>query len=85
MSAVATLYVRNVPPKVYAALKRWADGSGRSVNAEVLAILEGEATRRERRSEWFQRLLELRQEINLSPEAVDEALASIRAHRDAGL
>ncbi|MGD0715360.1 MAG: hypothetical protein ABSB24_14420 [Gaiellaceae bacterium] len=82
---MATLYVRNVPPKIYAALKRWADGSGRSVNAEVLAILEGEATRRERRSKWFERLLELRQEINLSPEAVDEALASIRAHRDAGL
>jgi len=82
MSAVPTLYVRNVPPKVYKALKRWAGESGRSVNAEALAILEREAARREQGGDWFDRLLEFRKTVPLSDEAADLAIAAIRAHRE---
>ena len=39
MRRVPTLYIRNVPPEVYEALKSRAQRKGRSVNAEALAIL----------------------------------------------
>jgi hypothetical protein len=66
---MATLYVRDVPPKLYAQLKRWAAGSGRSVNAEMLALLEREAERRKQHGDWWQKVLDLRSEISLSPDA----------------
>lgn len=69
MSAMATLYVRDVPPEIYEEIKRWAEGSGRSVNAEMLALLEREAERRKKNSEWWQSVLDLQSEISLSPNA----------------
>ena len=51
MTRLPTLYIRNVPPEVYAALEARAGRSGRSVSAEALAILaaalggEGRAVR----------------------------------------
>ena len=53
---VATLYVRNVPPELYAELQRWASDSGRSVNAEVLSVLDREAAARAQHEEWRRRL-----------------------------
>ena len=81
---MATLYIRNVPAKLYKSLKRWADDSGRSVNAEMLALLQEEFERREQQGDWFQELLELRKELALPREAVDLMIQSIREHRDAG-
>jgi len=66
---MATLYVRDVPPEIYEEVKRWAEGSGRSVNAEVLALLEREAERRKKNGEWWQSVLDLQSEISLSPNA----------------
>lgn len=82
MGGMATLYVRNVPAALYAELTRWAEESGRSVNSEMLALLEQEAERRSRRSDWYEELLAIRREIPLSPENADLAIAAIRAHRD---
>ena len=56
---MATLYVRNVPTKVYAELQKWAVESGRSMNALILEVLEEEATRRDRNAEFERRLAEL--------------------------
>ena len=69
MSVMATLYVRDVPPEIYEEVKRWAEGSGRSVNAEMLALLEREAERRKKNGEWWQSVLDLQSEISLSPNA----------------
>jgi hypothetical protein len=80
---VATLYVRNVPPELYEAVKRWADDSGRSVNAEILDVLEQESVRRNDRSDWFNEFLEMRKEIALTQEESDFLVAAIRAGRDA--
>jgi hypothetical protein len=66
---MATLYVRDVPPKLYAQIKRWADQSGRSVNAEMLALLEREADRRRQHREWWQKVQALRSGTRLPPEA----------------
>jgi len=55
MSAVATLYVRNVPAELYAEVQAWARRSGRSVNAEVLDVLEREAGARRQLAEWQRR------------------------------
>ena len=84
MSNVATLYVRNVPADVYAELQAWADESGRSVNAEVLALLERERASRASRSGWVEGLIELSKEIGFTSEDADLAIQAIREHRDAG-
>jgi plasmid stability protein len=39
MTRLPTLYIRNVPPEVYAALEARARRSGGSAGAEALAIL----------------------------------------------
>ncbi|MBV8065155.1 MAG: Arc family DNA-binding protein [Actinobacteria bacterium] len=79
-----TLYVRNVPAPLYDAIKRWAKDSGRSVNAEILSVLEREAGRRADRDDWFRDFLQLREELGLTREDADRMIASIRASRDAG-
>jgi plasmid stability protein len=85
MTTVATLYVRNLPADLYEELKRWADEAGRSVNAEVIELLEREAERRGARSDWYDRFVQMRRELKLTREDADLAIAAIRAHRDAGL
>lgn len=85
MSDVATLYVRNVPAEVYADLQAWAEESGRSVNAEMLALLERERASRASRSGWVEGFIELRKEMGLTSEDADLAIQAIREHRDAGL
>lgn len=82
MSGMATLYVRNVPPELYSEVKRWAAAAGRSVNAEIVEVLEQEAQRRRRGRDWHRQLLELRHELALSPEDAALAIDAIRAHRD---
>jgi hypothetical protein len=82
MTSVATLYVRDIPPALYNQLKRWARESKRSVNAEVIALLEGEAQRRNGRANWFQELLEFRRQHTLPREVVDQGIQAIRDHRD---
>jgi hypothetical protein len=85
MNDVATLYVRNVPADVYAELQRWAEQSGRSVNAEVLALLEREARQRAARTGWVDGFVELNREIGLTRDDANLAIQAIREHRDAGL
>lgn len=82
MMNVATLYVRDIPPELYEQVKDWAKKSKRSVNAEMLALLEEEAARRGGRSEWFEDLLRLRKELSLSREDADLMIQAIRDHRD---
>lgn len=83
MFGVATLYVRNVPAELYAELVRWAEESGRSVNNEVLALLETEAERREQHSDWWQRVLDLQTAFTLPPGS-PRAEEIIREDRDHG-
>jgi hypothetical protein len=83
MSSMATLYVRNVPPPLYEDLVRWAEESGRSVNSEMIALLEREAGRRQRHADWWQKVLKLRSEIKLPPDA-PRAEDIIRWDRDHG-
>lgn len=83
MPDMPTLYVRNVPEQLYEAVKRWAADSGRSVNAEILDVLEEEAIRRNDRIDWFEEFLQLRKEIALTQEESDFLTAAIRAGRDA--
>jgi hypothetical protein len=84
MSAMATLYVRDVPPELYEEIKRWAKGAGRSVNAEVLALLEREAVRRMKHSDWWQSVLDLQAEIGPLPADAPHAEDIIREDRDHG-
>jgi plasmid stability protein len=66
---VATLYVRDVPEKLYKRLRARARRNGRSLNAEVLELID-EAVLRERTSdEITDRLAELAAQIDLPPDA----------------
>ena len=60
---MATLYVRNVPPGLYAKLQEWAAESGMSLNSAILEVLDRAVGRRARRAE-FERLLA---ELNTYP------------------
>lgn len=81
---MATLYVRNVPSGLYAELRRWASESGRSVNAEVLALLEREAEERSASRGWYERIVELRETLGLTTEDSDFMLRALREDRDRG-
>ena len=82
MAGMPTLYVRDIPLELYDRLKQWAKESKRSVNADVLALLEDEAARRDDRAGWFQDLLEFRKTNTLPREDVDMMIQAIRDHRD---
>jgi hypothetical protein len=84
MIVMATLYVRDVPPELYEEIKRWAKDSGRSVNAEMLVILEREAERRMKHSDWWQSVLDLQAEIGPYPADAPHAEDIIREDRDHG-
>jgi plasmid stability protein len=87
MIAVPTLHVRNVPPKVYAALKKSASRNGRSLNAEVIEILERFAEHERRGASITEELRRLAQEINLPPDAPkpEEIIREMRDERPRGL
>ena len=69
MGAVATLHVRNVPVDVYEVLQRRAKRLGRSLNAEVIAILQGSVDREREHGSITERLEQLARKINLPPDA----------------
>lgn len=66
MSRMATLYVRNVPEKVYARLRERARRNGRSVNAEALEVL-AEAADQETETPITDRLEQIAKKIKLGP------------------
>jgi plasmid stability protein len=79
---VATLYVRDVPERLYKRLRRRARKNGRSLNAEVLEILD-DVIDREREGDLItDRLRELALEINW-PDDAPTPEQMIRELRDA--
>lgn len=69
MAAVPALHIRNVPAEVYATLKQRAARNGRSLNAEVISVLEATAEREQRRMPITDELRRLARKINLPPDA----------------
>jgi plasmid stability protein len=69
MQPVATLHVRNVPDDVYAALRARAEREGRSINAEVIALLRRVLLRRRDPDELVADLRALRERAPLPPGA----------------
>jgi plasmid stability protein len=66
---VATLYVRDVPEKLYKRLRARARRNGRSLNAEVLELIDEAVLRELTSHEITDRLAELAAEIDLPPGA----------------
>ncbi len=63
------LHIRNVPEEVYAALRVQAKARGRSINAEVLDILERFAEHQRLHESIAERLRRRTLRINLPPDA----------------
>lgn len=66
---MATLYVRDVPEKLYKRLRARARRNGRSLNAEVLELIDEAVLRELSSDEITERLAELAAEIDLPPDA----------------
>ena len=81
MSNVATLYVRDVPEGLYKRLRARARRNGRSLNAELIDILEDVAVREGDAEAITRRLAELAAEINW-PEDAPPPEQFIREDRD---
>lgn len=64
---MAAFHLRDIPPETYARLRRRAERHGRSINAEVLWILEQELGRPSG-EELVERLRKLRAEWTLPPD-----------------
>jgi plasmid stability protein len=66
---VATLHVTNVPDELYEQLRARAQRNGRSLNAEVLEIIDEVVLRGLRSAEIAARLAELAAQIGLPEDA----------------
>jgi plasmid stability protein len=81
MTDMATLYIRDVPEVIVTRLKRRAKREGRSLNGEVVALLEASVAEERTLEEVLDGLEALAKRINLSPDApMPEEL--IRLDRD---
>jgi plasmid stability protein len=69
MNAMPALHIRDVPPEVVEALRERARTSGRSLNAELVALLAEEARRYRERGTLTRRLAEIAARVNLPPDA----------------
>jgi plasmid stability protein len=69
MRRMPTLHLRNVPTNVYETLKARASRNGRSLNAEVIRVLEEIVEQEQRSTSITEELRRLAEEINLPPEA----------------
>ncbi len=81
MSNVPALHIRDVPSDVVEALKERAQSSGRSLNAELVALLAEGARRHRERGTLTRRLAEIADRVNLPPDA-PKPEDLIRADRD---
>ncbi len=75
-----TLHLRNVPVNVYEALRGRAARSGRSLNGEVVAILQEEVERRQSHEDLLEQLERLSVVL---PEGAPTPEQLIREDRDA--
>ena len=72
--------LKNVPDKVYRAVKRAAKEQGRSLNAQIIQLLETEAAqldRRKKRAEWLADLEKFRNSLP----RMDDSTPLIRQER----
>ena len=69
MSEMPALHIRDVPSHVVEALRRRARAGGRSLNAELVALLTREADRDRERGLLTRRLAEIAARVNLPPDA----------------
>jgi plasmid stability protein len=83
MTAMPTLHVRNVPDDVYVALRTRAEREGRSMSAEVIAILRRTLLRRRDPDELLADLRATRERAPL-PAGAPKPEDVIREDRDAG-
>jgi plasmid stability protein len=67
--AVPNFHLRGIPPELYERLRERADANGRSINAEILAIVSGEVEREPDRARLLRDLRRLRREVRLPADA----------------
>ena len=79
---VANIHVRDVPPRVHRMLKARADRNGRSVNAEILDILEEAAARERKHTKFMAELRRLQEKWGPRRPGEPDLVDVIRRDRD---
>jgi hypothetical protein len=74
--------LKNVPDKIHAEMKKLAAKEGRSMNAQILMLMEHEAGVQARRRK-LRKLLPRLDQFVASMDPMEDSTAMIRAHRDA--
>lgn len=69
MSDMPAVHIRDVPSDVLDSLRERARSSGRSLNAELVALLADGARRHRERGMLTRRLAEIADRVNLPPDA----------------
>lgn len=78
---VPAVHIRDVDEAVLATLREVARDNDRSLNAELVALLEERASRHRQKGEMTRRLAEIAARVNLPPDA-PKPEDLIRADRD---
>ena len=79
---MATLYVRNIPAELYAELQRWAEQHDRSINAEIIDLLQREAARRGTTAELARSLAAYYEQYGDQPVEVPDVVELIHEGRE---
>lgn len=84
--AVANIHLRGVDPEIHELLRKRAAANGRSVNAEILAIVEREIRDDIDRANLLRELRRLRREVQLPADLPPEQIIrEVRDERTRGL
>ena len=78
---MATITARKVDDRDYAALSEMAEENGRSISAELRALV-AEYARKRRGAKLVAELRELRERYPINPRSGEDAVSIIRAIRD---
>jgi plasmid stability protein len=78
-----TLYVREVPEKIYNQVQRIAEKQGRSLSAYVITILEQAVEEEKARARQSQALANMRRRRRPLPPGAPDSVEMIRRMRDA--
>jgi antitoxin FitA len=84
-TAMATLYVREMPDKLYKRLQRLAESQNRSITAQVIAIVEEAVAEDDERRKQRELLNAMRREIWTPPPGTPDTakmLRHIRGYED---
>ena len=79
---MAVLHVREIPDRLYRQVQKMAEAQGRSLSAQIIAILEIAVQQQEARSRFARMMGDIRRDIWTPPPGTPDATALLREVRE---